>query len=231
MAGPHGLQRPPWRQTYTVLLPGLGGEFLPMPRWPIESVTSVALGSTTVDASSYSIAGEERSAIYADNGWYRSVTRSRAKHAIAGDEEHEYTVTGLLAGWVMPPIVSEWAASTAYSVGEFVRSTDASDLAIFECTTAGTSDATEPTWDTDDGDTTADNDVIWTARVNAREMPADLAEAGLITIMDWFSDGLSTPAGVVSERFEAASITYSQQRHSSTGGLPPHAYAIIRSYR
>lgn len=34
---------------------------------------------------------------------------------------------------------------------------------IFKATTAGVSDTTEPTWDTDLGDTTADGSVVWTA--------------------------------------------------------------------
>jgi len=52
-----------------------------------------------------------------------------------------------------------WIVSTAYSVGDYMLSTD-SDLYI--CTTAGTSNSSEPTWNTISGQTTNDNTVVWT---------------------------------------------------------------------
>jgi len=52
-----------------------------------------------------------------------------------------------------------WLASTSYSIGDFVLSTADG---LYECTTAGTSNIAEPTWDTDTGDTTADNTAVWT---------------------------------------------------------------------
>ena len=229
MAGPHGLQRQPWRQTVTVQMPGYGGEYLPLPLWPAESVTSVALGSTTVTASSYSIAEPERAALYADDGWHMTETRSRARFAIAGDEELEYTLTGLLGGWIMPAQITDWAAATAYVLGDWVRSSDTSDLVRFELTTAGTSGATEPTWDTTAGNTTTDNTATWTARA-AREMPYDLAEAGMITVLDWFAGGLEIPSGVISERFESAGVTYGQI-NGNAAGIPSHAQAMIKAYR
>lgn len=55
----------------------------------------------------------------------------------------------------------DWAASTAYAVGDIVKATTYNDR-TFVCSTAGTSDSSEPTWDTDVGDTTSDNTVTWT---------------------------------------------------------------------
>ena len=54
-----------------------------------------------------------------------------------------------------------WAASTAYTVGDVVKATSY-DAHTYKCTTAGTSGGSEPTWDTTNGNTTADNTVTWT---------------------------------------------------------------------
>jgi hypothetical protein len=61
---------------------------------------------------------------------------------------------------------AEWQASTTYVVGDFVKATGgASPTLIFECTTAGTSGGTEPTWNITPGNTTNDNTVVWTTRL------------------------------------------------------------------
>jgi len=58
-----------------------------------------------------------------------------------------------------------WAATTAYVLGEFVRlAAEDAPVCIYECTVAGTSDATEPTWPTTVDDTVVDDSVTWTAR-------------------------------------------------------------------
>ena len=57
-----------------------------------------------------------------------------------------------------------WAASTAFSVGDVRRATSSQNSGlVFECTTAGTSGSSEPTWPTDIGGTLTDNTVVWTA--------------------------------------------------------------------
>ena len=53
-----------------------------------------------------------------------------------------------------------WASATAYTEGDFIS--DGTDLQ--ECTTAGTSAGTEPTWETTTGATTSDGTVTWTNR-------------------------------------------------------------------
>jgi len=60
-----------------------------------------------------------------------------------------------------------WAASTAYSVGDIVKPTTENGY-LYRCTSAGTSDSSEPTWpdpgDSDDfGDTVVDNGATWEA--------------------------------------------------------------------
>jgi hypothetical protein len=53
-----------------------------------------------------------------------------------------------------------WAAETDYSLGDMLLDTGT----VFECTAAGESGETEPTWQTDEGDTTTDGTVTWTSR-------------------------------------------------------------------
>ena len=57
-----------------------------------------------------------------------------------------------------------WTAATGYVLGTRVTST-AGDWYI--CTVAGTSGGSEPTWDTDIGDTTTDGTVTWTRVENS----------------------------------------------------------------
>ena len=57
-----------------------------------------------------------------------------------------------------------WAASTAYAVGDYVMPTQANMNGwYFECTTAGTSGTTEPTWPDALNATVDDGTVVWTA--------------------------------------------------------------------
>lgn len=59
-----------------------------------------------------------------------------------------------------------WAASTAYVLGDKrVPSIGLENGFIYECTTAGTSGASAPTWPIVEGATVADNTVTWTTRL------------------------------------------------------------------
>lgn len=72
---------------------------------------------------------------------------------------------GAPATWYVGLLVAPtWAASTAYTAGEYVIGTAfaSTNRHIYKCTTAGTSGATEPTWVQTSGGTTTDNSVTWT---------------------------------------------------------------------
>lgn len=65
---------------------------------------------------------------------------------------------------VSVPVVTTstaWVADTSYSLGDTIIPTTANDYEYI-CTTAGTSDSSEPTWTTGIGDTIDDNDMVWT---------------------------------------------------------------------
>jgi len=78
-----------------------------------------------------------------------------------------------------------WAASTAYSVGDVVRATtlQATGL-VFECTVAGTSDATEPSWPTDIGSTIADGGITWAAISSVYADVSTLAPNAIIELFE-----------------------------------------------
>ena len=82
-----------------------------------------------------------------------------------------------------------WTDANAYAVGDIVRSTSlqASGL-VFQCTTAGTSGATEPAWATDIGSTVTDNTVVWTAISSVFEELAQLAPSAIIELFELHLD-------------------------------------------
>ncbi|MEW6570573.1 MAG: twin-arginine translocation signal domain-containing protein [Nitrospirota bacterium] len=61
---------------------------------------------------------------------------------------------------------STWKANTAYRVGQCVLPATNYIGWKYECTTAGTSGATEPIWPTTDGTPITDGTVTWTCRVS-----------------------------------------------------------------
>lgn len=64
--------------------------------------------------------------------------------------------------------IDDWAATTAYGLGDIVKDTAANEDLYFQATTAGTSGGSEPTWATTPGATTADGTVVWTTRTFPR---------------------------------------------------------------
>jgi hypothetical protein len=58
-----------------------------------------------------------------------------------------------------------WQASTAYSQGDVVVPTAGLENGFrYECTTAGTSGSSQPTWKTTEGETNTDGTAVWTCR-------------------------------------------------------------------
>jgi hypothetical protein len=58
-----------------------------------------------------------------------------------------------------------WEATTAYSLGDIVVPTAGTENGFrYECTTAGTSGSSQPTWKTTEGETNTDGTVVWTCR-------------------------------------------------------------------
>jgi hypothetical protein len=67
---------------------------------------------------------------------------------------------GELVDFVAAAAYPEWVALTIYALNVVRRGTNGLN---FQCTTAGTSGATEPTWNTTVAATTSDGTAVWTA--------------------------------------------------------------------
>jgi hypothetical protein len=80
-------------------------------------------------------------------------------------------------------ITPKWVASTAYVLTNFVSPTTENGYR-YECTTAGTSGTTEPTWPLPDDDTqtVTDNTVVWTRRGRLNEI--DISDLGNVMSID-----------------------------------------------
>ena len=82
-----------------------------------------------------------------------------------------------------------WAASTAFAVGDVRRATTSQNSGlVFECTTAGTSGSSEPTWPTDIGSTITDNTVVWTAISSIYADLSTLAPDAIIELFELHYD-------------------------------------------
>ena len=92
---------------------------------------------------------------------------------------------------------SDWLATTAYVLGDWVVPTARNGF-IFKCTTAGTSDSSEPSpWPTTAGDTEADATVVWTAFTLAARVDEVMQLVGTETRILGY--GLTAASVVVSD--------------------------------
>lgn len=124
-------------------------------------------------------------------------------------------------------VVTDWTAATAYPLGAFVRPVAGLSALRLECTTAGTSGATEPTWPDEGGDTVNDGSVTWTAR-QAEELPEIVGQLAFMAVRDMEAGG-SRPAGLSSVEAEGFSESYNAT--SSTGALSPEILGALGSMR
>lgn len=113
----------------------------------------------------------------------------------------------------VPVAPALWAGSTAYAAGDFVRADLVSPGAgtvydevgrIFECTTAGTSGGSAPSWDTGVGNTTSDGTVVWTCRA-AWTRPATIETVTDSVTLVLLADG---PEGYGDAYFSLGVVTW-----------------------
>ena len=104
-----------------------------------------------------------------------------------------------------------WVASTAYRLGDIARPTSANGH-LYQCTTAGTSGSTQPTWPTSGG-TVTDGTAVWT----------DLGTSATAALMSSPATATNTGLTISFGRLQA-SVGYTKfDRHhiiTSDGGTP-----------
>jgi hypothetical protein len=145
------------RQQYEEARSGAGRTrmWLSCPPIDPEQLTVSVDGSAVDDVV---VQSAEHGKLFLSSGW--------TAPGICGEQN---VVAGYFGGYLLPDDVTAWSAETAIEAGIWTRSSSGSVLR-FECTTQGTSGATEPDWPTTAGETVADGDAVWTAR-SAYELP------------------------------------------------------------
>ncbi len=107
-----------------------------------------------------------------------------------------------------PVFYDPWRASTAVASGKYVRPLTLNGKR-YECTTAGTTGATEPTWPTVVGNTVADGTAVWTCRAGATVDgvirfdgvdPSRLDTAAFTAWADWCDELVTDGAGGTEKR-------------------------------
>ncbi|HEY1692251.1 MAG TPA: hypothetical protein VGG39_08815 [Polyangiaceae bacterium] len=83
-------------------------------------------------------------------------------------------ITMVRSEWVGPSSWLTWIGSHTYAVGAYVVPNPANGH-YYKCTTAGTSDASAPTWPTTHGATVSDGSVVWTCEYTTAILASELA--------------------------------------------------------
>ncbi len=212
------LGREPWLQTYLENRPGQGGTNLLLRHWPLKGdPASVTVGTgsspSTVTASTYSVGGNgRRDRLFRTSLW--PVASVLAGDPIYGSQQPGINVT-YSGGWVMPDEILSWPTSEAVSADAWYESSNADEPFIFQVSTAGTTDSSEPTWPTVAEGTVTDNTAIFTAY--QQRLPRPLEEAALMLTVGLFSGGMGRPAGIKSEAGDGFKIEYSGQADAVSG--------------
>lgn len=213
------LGRPLTRQKYTETIPGRNQERIYITNLPLDpdSITLTIDGTANTD---YVIESNETGQLYLSGGWPDTL-------------EQDISAT-YHAGYLLPGQIGDWTASTAYAAQtvtvapQWVRPTKrhATPL-IFECTTAGTTNSTEPTWTSTGGGTVTDNSATWTARAS-QEIPYEIRRIAWMTVKGIW-DARTRPAGL--RRIEADGFSESYSDGSEAEGLPDFLRQALDRWR
>jgi hypothetical protein len=129
-----------------------------------------------------------------------------------------------------------WAADTPYSSGDRVVGTASMILRHFEATTAGTSGATEPTWNQTIGETTSDGTVTWTTRADSADLMIEAQMTDLLSRTETHQKVVAYAGGgegtiLLSVDFESGTKPTDWVNSSESGGIN-YAYtpALTGSY-
>lgn len=193
-AGPEGLGRPLWRQACRETLAWCDDQRLWLSCFPVESATVTTLDGSLLE--DFVIEDPERRSLYRSSGWPGS------------------SWTALyLAGWLMPGQVADWESTHDYAVGDWVRVPGS--LLRYECTTAGQSAFSIPSWPLEPGLEVVDGGAVWTAS-RASELPEEIRQLALVRVQDLYHGGLELPVGKTWLADEGGSISLSKSDRSLT---------------
>jgi hypothetical protein len=185
---------------------------------------SVEIDGEALEATDFEVRDAQAGILYRQAGW-------PCRHTSDEGDGIEVTYKG---GFLIPAsltakgVVCDWSAATDYVAGAWVRAVGTAQALRFECTTAGTSGGTEPTWPTTAGQTVTDGTAVWTARL-AWELPREIRMLAGIAVRD-LRDSADRPSGVTAEEGDTFRLTYSASSATSTG-ISPEILARLGSLR
>jgi len=200
------------RQSYTEAIPGRGEDYIYLTALPVDgdSVTLTVDGTANTD---FVLENRDTGRLYLSGGWPSGL-------------EQDVIVT-YTAGYLLPGMTEDWVASKAYAANDWVRPpTRSASPYLMECTTAGTTDSTEPTWPAA-GSTVTDNTAVWTAR-DAKELPRELQRIAWLAVKGVW-DARTRPFGL--RRVEADGFSESYSDGSQPEGLPMFLRTALDRWR
>lgn len=155
--------RPFARQEYKEDVKFDGSEYLMLSRSPVESFVDPVVSGFSVSGGT--ISDENDGMLFRKERWIP--VGSGLNFSFYPVPDRAATVWAEVqfwAGYLLSGQDSDWVDMASVAAGDVAKSSDSSVLLRFECTTAGTTDVTEPVWPTADGETVTDGTVVWTAR-------------------------------------------------------------------
>jgi len=203
----------PGRQQYEETGRGGGQYRLYLSRLPVEEGTLTVSISDVADTD-WELEDPSTGVLYRQGLW---------PWASLGAENLSFTY---YAGFLLPDQVSDWAALTAKTLGSWVRPTSSS-LYRYECTTAGTTGATIPTFLTTIGGTVTDGTCVWTTRA-VQELPPFVSQWCFAEVLR-LKQGTETAPGVASWEAEGVSESYFATQTSTE--LAPNVLSGLRRWR
>lgn len=210
------------RQRYLETVAGLGRRRILLSQLPVDpdSLTLTVNGLAVTD---FTVEDALAGTLYRESGWPQAASHD-------AEQPEENVAITYYGGWVSPDLLADWTADAIVTAGSWIRATSASPQPLlFEVTTAGQLGATEPSWPADPGDTVASGTAVLTAR-DAYEVPLDIQEAALLTVIVWRSGAPAAAPNIASERFETNEITYFAGTAGRDSALPRAAQALLGSY-
>lgn len=154
------------------------------------TITIVPLVLSNWTSSTTMVVGQRRLPTTA-NGYYYEVTVAGTTSATEptwptniGEQKTDGSVTWKCAGW--SDAVGTWTSSRSYKAFNRISVASGSKSFLFECTIAGTSGGTAPSWNFTAGQTVVDNTVTWVCIGEDRGSPVPAGHEPSFAYLDGY---------------------------------------------
>ncbi len=202
------------RATFVETGPRVTGRSLVLAHAPVEasSVAVTLSGETLVAGTDFEVDDAEAGTLWRSGVWWPS-----------GGNPTDLSIT-YRAGYFPASSRRRWLATAAYRVGDWVA--PGGQRYVFECTAAGVSGATAPSWSTPAvGDTLVDSGVTWTARDGYA--PPAMLQTAVIAAANWLYRTRVLEAGTTKVEAEGHKRTFASQ----TREIPDQLIGAFRRLR